>query len=179
LPDRIDYAAVTRVKQRLLDKACARFKQRLPSEDYTRFCAENAAWLDDYALFAGLSVRDPDTAWNRWPLEIQLRQPETLSRLRAELCDSLEDLKIVQYFFYRQWIALKTHCHEKGIRILGDLPIYVPYHSADVWAHPRLFKLDDTGSPVAVSGVPPDYFSTDGQLWGHGLPMGRSPRNPV
>jgi 4-alpha-glucanotransferase len=168
LPEgRIDYNAVARVKQRLLDKACARFKQRLPSEDYTRFCAENAAWLDDYALFAGLSARDPDTAWNRWPLEIQLRQPETLSRLRAELCDSLEDLKIVQYFFYRQWIALKTHCHEKGIRILGDLPIYVPYHSADVWAHPRLFKLDATGSSLAVSGVPPDYFSTDGQLWGH------------
>ena len=79
----------------------------------------------------------------------------------------LEDLKIVQYFFYRQWIELRTYCRKKGVRIFGDLPIYVPFHSADVWAHPQLFKLDDTGSPVAVSGVPPDYFSTDGQLWGH------------
>jgi 4-alpha-glucanotransferase len=165
--DRIDYAAVAQVKQRLLDKACARFKQRLPGEDYARFCAENAPWLDDYALFAALNARFPDIAWNRWPGEYQQREPEALARLQSELHDAIEDLKIVQYFFCRQWIRLKTHCHEKGIRIFGDLPIYVPFHSADVWAHPRLFKLDETGSPLVVSGVPPDYFSTDGQLWGH------------
>jgi 4-alpha-glucanotransferase len=165
--DRIDYAGVAQVKQRLLDKACARFRQRLPVEDYARFCAENAAWLDDYALFAALNARFPDTAWNRWPGEFQQREPEALARLQSELHDAIEDLKIVQYFFCRQWIGLKANCHEKGIRIFGDLPIYVPFHSADVWAHPRLFKLDETGSPLAVSGVPPDYFSTDGQLWGH------------
>ena len=164
---RIDYTAVARLKQRLLDRACMRFKQRLPIEDYTRFCAEAIEWLDDYALFAALSARYRDTAWNRWPLEIQQRQPEALARLRAEFRDLLEDLKIVQYFFNRQWIELRTHCRKKGVRIFGDLPIYVPFHSADVWAHPQLFKLDDTGSPVAVSGVPPDYFSSDGQLWGH------------
>jgi 4-alpha-glucanotransferase len=164
---RIDYAAVAQAKLRLLDRACARFKQRLPSEDYSRFCAENAMWLDDYALFAALSACHPDTAWNRWPHDILQRQPEALTRLRAELGDLLEDLKIVQYFFCRQWIGLRTHCREKGIRILGDLPIYVPFHSADVWAHPQLFMLAETGSPLAVSGVPPDYFSTDGQLWGH------------
>ena len=164
---RIDYAAAAQVKQRLLHRVCARFKQRLPNEDYTRFCAENAAWLDDYTLFAALSARHTGTAWNRWPPEIQQRQPTALARLRAELRDLLEDLKIVQYLFCRQWIELRTYCRKKGVRIFGDLPIYVPFHSADVWAHPQLFKLDDTGSPVAVSGVPPDYFSTDGQLWGH------------
>ena len=119
---RIDYAAVAQVKQRLLDKACARFKQRLPREDYTRFCAENAAWLDDYALFTALSARYPDEAWNRWPHEIQQRHPEALARLRAELRDGLEDLKIVQYFFYRQWIGLRTHCRKKGSAFSGICP---------------------------------------------------------
>jgi 4-alpha-glucanotransferase len=165
--DRIDYAAVVRVKQRLLDKACARFRQRLAGEDYARFCAENAAWLDDYALFAALNARFPDTIWNRWPREVQQRNPAALTRLRTDVRDALEDYKIVQYFFSRQWTGLKTYCREQGIRIFGDLPIYVPFHSADVWAHPLLFKLDENGNPVSVSGVPPDYFSADGQLWGH------------
>jgi 4-alpha-glucanotransferase len=164
---RIDYAAVARVKQGLLDTACARFRQRLPGEDYTRFCAENAGWLDDYALFAALNARFPDTPWNRWPGEFQQRRPEALAQLQVELRNPLEDLRIAQYFFHRQWSGLKKYCHEKGIRVFGDLPIYVPFHSADVWACPRLFKLDETGRPLAVSGVPPDYFSADGQLWGH------------
>jgi 4-alpha-glucanotransferase len=164
---RVDYAAVAPEKKRLLDKACAQFKQRKPGEDYARFCAENDAWLDDFTLFTALSTRYPDVMWNRWPHDVQQRHPEALARLRAELGDRLEDLKIVQYFFFRQWVGLRAYCREKGIRIFGDLPIYVPFHSADVWAHPRLFKLDETGSPLAVSGVPPDYFSTGGQLWGH------------
>jgi 4-alpha-glucanotransferase len=168
LPEgRIDYAAVAREKTRLLEKACARFRQRLPEEGYARFSAENEAWLDDHTLFAALDTRYPGVMWNRWPLEIQQRHPAALTRLRAELGDRLEDLRIVQYLFFRQWSGLRAYCREKGIRIFGDLPIYVPFHSADVWAHPGLFKLDETGSPVAVSGVPPDYFSTDGQLWGH------------
>ena len=164
---RINYAAVACIKQRLLDKACARFKQRLPSDGYTQFCAESSAWLDDYALFTALSERYRDTVWNRWPAEIQQRRPEVLTRLRSELGDVLENIKIAQYLFYQQWNRLRTYFREKGIRIFGDLPIYVPLHSADVWAHPHLFKLDETGRPLALSGVPPDYFSTHGQLWGH------------
>jgi 4-alpha-glucanotransferase len=164
---RINYAAVACMKQRLLDKACARFKQRLPSDGYTQFCAESSAWLDDYALFTALSERYRDTVWNRWPAEIQQRRPEVLTRLRSELGDVLEDIKIAQYLFYQQWNRLRTCFREKGIRIFGDLPIYVPLHSADVWAHPHLFRLDETGRPLALSGVPPDYFSTHGQLWGH------------
>jgi 4-alpha-glucanotransferase len=174
---RIDYGAVARVKQRLLDKACARFKQKRPSEDYTRFCAENAAWLDDYSLFTALSARYLDTAWNRWPQEIRQRRPEALAGLRTELGESLEDIKIAQYFFSRQWIGLRTRLQEKGIRILGDLPIYVPFHSTDVWAHPHLFMLDPAGDPLAVSGVPPDYFSPRcsplTNLPSNRLPLGR------
>jgi 4-alpha-glucanotransferase len=165
--DRIDYATVAGFKQRLLEGACRRFKQRLPDERYTRFCAQNAAWLDDYALFTGLSARYPDTAWNRWPPELFRRQPETLAGLQSDPGGLLEDLKIGQYFFHRQWLALKAHCQARRIRVLGDLPIYVPFHSTDVWAHPQLFKLDDAGNPLAVSGVPPDYFSAHGQYWGH------------
>ena len=164
---RIDYTAVARLKQRLLDRACMRFKQRLPIEDYARFCAEAIEWLDDYALFAALSARYRDTAWNRWPLEIQQRRPEVLTRLRAEFGGVLEDIKIAQYFFYQQWNRLRSYFRERGIQIFGDLPIYVPFHSADVWVDPHLFKLDETGTPLAVTGVPPDYFSTHGQLWGH------------
>ena len=164
---RINYAAVACMKQRLLGKACARFRQRLPNDGYTQFCKEKSSWLDDYALFSALSERYPDEAWNRWPAEIQQRRPEVLARLRAELEEVLEDIKIAQYFFYQQWSRLRTYLREKGILIFGDLPIYVPFQSVDVWAHPHLFKLDETGSPLAVSGVPPDYFSTHGQLWGH------------
>jgi len=168
LPEgRIDYALVAGFKQRVLDEACRRFKRRLPDEGYTRFCVQNAAWLDDYVLFAALSHRYPDTTWNRWPPELRQRQPETLNGLQTDLGSILEDLKIGQYFFHRQWLELRAHCQARGIRMFGDLPIYVPFHSADVWAHPHLFKLDEAGNLLAVSGVPPDYFSADGQLWGH------------
>jgi 4-alpha-glucanotransferase len=142
-------------------------RQRLPIEDYTRFCAKAIEWLDDYALFAALSAHYSGAAWNRWPLEIQQRRPEVLTRLRAEFEGVLENIKIIQYFFYRQWNRLRRYLGERGIRVFGDLPIYVPFHSADVWVHPHLFRLDETGTPLAVSGVPPDYFSRHGQLWGH------------
>jgi 4-alpha-glucanotransferase len=168
LPEnRIDYAAVAEFKQRMLDEACRRFKQRMPDEGYTCFCAQNAAWLDDYVLFAALSASHPDTTWERWPTELRQRQPEALARLQTDLGSLLEDLKIGQYLFYRQWVRLKAYCQEKGIRLFGDIPIYVPFHSTDLWAHAHLFKLDDAGAPLAVSGVPPDYFSADGQFWGH------------
>jgi 4-alpha-glucanotransferase len=110
-------------------------------------------------LLADEGLLDRDTTWNRWPYEIQQRRPEVLTRLRAELGGVLEDIKIAQYFFYQQWNRLRRYFRERSIRIFGDLPIYVPFDSADVWVHPHLLKLDETGTPLAVSGVPPDYFS--------------------
>jgi 4-alpha-glucanotransferase len=165
--DRIDHAAVAGFKQHVLEEACQRFRQRLPGEGYTRFCTQNAAWLDDYALFTALSARYHDMAWNRWPPELSRREPEALARLQTDLGRRMEDVKIGQYFFHRQWLGLRAYCQSRGIRMLGDLPMYVPFHSTDAWAYPQLFKLDAAGNPLAASGVPPDYFSADGQYWGH------------
>ncbi|MGE5257722.1 MAG: 4-alpha-glucanotransferase, partial [Hyphomicrobiales bacterium] len=156
---RVDYRKAAAYKQRLLEKACRRFRQHLPDSGYERFCAENACWLDDYALFTALSARHGNGTWDRWPAQI--------GRLRKDLQDPIVKLKIEQYLFCRQWRKLRSYCREKRIHLFGDLPIYVPFHSADVWSHRRLFKLDRFHRPLAVSGVPPDYFSTDGQLWGH------------
>jgi len=108
-------------------------------------------------------------SWDEWPTKIRVRRPDEITRLRESLRDSIEKLKIEQYLFYRQWIDLRRTCREKNIHLLGDIPIYVPFHSADVWANRHLFKLDRFHRPTGVSGVPPDYFSADGQLWGHPL----------
>jgi 4-alpha-glucanotransferase len=164
---RVDYAAAAPFKRALLQKACRRFRQHPPNADYQRFCMENAAWIDDYALFSALSSRNRKLAWDRWPAEVRSRRPSEMRRLRKELQETIEALKIEQYLAYRQWQALRTYCRRKSVLLFGDLPVYVPFHSADVWSHRALFKLDRRHRPTAVSGVPPDYFSADGQLWGH------------
>lgn len=168
LPEgRVDYAAAVAFKRPLLEKACRRFRQRLPDPGYEAFCAENAYWLDGYALFSARSARHPPVTWNRWPLQERTRRPAQIRRLQEELREPIENLKIEQYLFHCQWLNLRNYCREKRIHLFGDLPIYVPFHSEDVWSHRRLFKLDRFHRPLAVSGVPPDYFSADGQLWGH------------
>jgi 4-alpha-glucanotransferase len=168
LPEnRIDYPAAEAFKRRLLDKACQRFRQLLPDSGYDRFCAENAYWLDDYALFAALAASHAKASWDRWPPPARDRRSAAIKRLRKDFQSPIETRQIEQYLFYRQWMSLLSYCREKCIHLFGDLPIYVPFHSADVWSHRRLFKLDRFRRPTAVSGVPPDYFSTDGQLWGH------------
>jgi 4-alpha-glucanotransferase len=168
LPEgRIDYAAAVTFKRHLLEKACRRFRQGLPDSGYERFCTENAFWIQDYALFCVLSERHANVSWNRWPPKIRSRRPGEITDLCEALHAPIEKLKIEQYLFYRQWLNLLSYCREKRIHLFGDIPIYVPLHSADVWAHRQFFKLDRFHSPLGVSGVPPDYFSADGQLWGH------------
>jgi 4-alpha-glucanotransferase len=164
---RVDYGAVGAFKRRLLDKACRRFRRRMPEAGYERFCAENAFWIDDYALFSALAAQQPKVSWNRWPSKIRAHRSTEIRRLREELHDPVENLKIEQYLFYRQWQNLRSYCREKRVHLFGDIPIYVPFDSADAWAHRQLFRLDRFDRPLAVSGVPPDYFSADGQLWGH------------
>jgi len=168
LPEsRVDYAAAARFKRDLLQKACRRLRQRPADNGYERFCTENAAWIDDYALFSAMTSRNRKIAWDRWPAGVRSRRSSEMLRLRKSLRETIEALKIEQYVAYRQWQALRAYCRKKSVHLFGDVPIYVPFHSADVWSHRPLFKLDRFHRPTAVSGVPPDYFSADGQLWGH------------
>ncbi|MBA3479447.1 MAG: 4-alpha-glucanotransferase, partial [Lautropia sp.] len=133
------------------------------------FCATQSAWLDDYALFMALSERHPGLVWSEWPAPLAGREHEALAAARAELDAEVHFWRFVQWTAYRQWTALKQHANQRRIRVVGDLPIFVALHSADVWAEPALFDLDRDLRPRMVAGVPPDYFSATGQLWGNPL----------
>ena len=167
--DRLDYASVTSYKERLFNIAYDRFRQRKEEFPYEQFCQANSLWLDDVAFFGALRSHFKETVWSDWPAPIRDRQTDMLVKLRRKFRESLEKEKFLQYVFSKQWIALKEYCNNKNIRIIGDIPIYVDYDSADVWAHPELFKLDEMKRAAAVAGVPPDYFSETGQLWGNPL----------
>jgi len=166
--DACDYEGARALKAALLEKAWCNFKQgnrdRLP---YDRFLEANARWLDEFALFTVLKRRQEFRPWNLWPRELKTREAEAICRARGALADELEKERFFQFLFFKQWAALKGYCGKKGIRIVGDIPIYVSYDSADVWARPELFKLDADRAPLAVAGVPPDYFSRTGQRWGN------------
>ncbi|MFH1487433.1 MAG: 4-alpha-glucanotransferase [Pseudomonadota bacterium] len=161
-----DYDAAVPYKDALLQKAYERF-QNQDQRDYEAFCAENQSWLDDFALFSVLKCRFQAKIWSEWPEALRDREPEALQRAAEEHHEALRRQKFTQYLFFRQWNSLKTYCAEKGVRILGDIPIYVVYDSVDVWMHPEFFHLDQEKRPLTVAGVPPDYFSETGQLWGN------------
>ena len=162
----IDYNAAIRFKEKIFSLAYERFrieKNGLP--DYHEFCRNNAGWLEDFALFASLDRHYNGQIWSSWPDEIKYREPFALDAIGRSLEKMIEKEKFLQYIFYKQWEALRRYSKEKGICLIGDIPIYVNYHSADVWTHPKLFRLDDKLLPLVVAGVPPDYFSKTGQLW--------------
>lgn len=165
--DRVDFPAVIEYKGSVLERAYQRFRDLPENSEFERFCHCNSDWLDDFALFSALSYQFPGQKWNQWPEALRDREPEALSKAAADLRGPVEKEKFVQYIFFRQWVALKACCNQRGVKIVGDLPIYVDYHNADVWAHPQFFKLDGDRKPYVVAGVPPDYFSATGQLWGH------------
>lgn len=171
LPDlpknRVDFDRAAPLKRRLLETAYRSFRTLSDRSDYERFCFENSHWLDDFALFMALQSRYDNRVWHEWPPELRDRRPEALAGARETLKDAIFREKFFQYLFHQQWLALKKYCNGRGVKIFGDIPIYVDYNSADVWTHPELFKLDDRKLPTSVSGVPPDYFSKTGQLWGH------------
>jgi 4-alpha-glucanotransferase len=164
---RIHYEAAISFKQRLFPETHRRFKQKGIPEDYERFCSENAYWLDDFALFASLKERLEGRPWNEWPREIRDRDAESLQEASRTLSERIEQEKILQYLFQKQWRSVRGYCNERNVQIFGDLPIYVNHDSVDVWTHPELFKLDSDRRPTAVAGVPPDYFSETGQRWGN------------
>jgi 4-alpha-glucanotransferase len=170
--ERVDYGWVIQWKLPLLRQAALWFKvSSSPArrDEFHRFCDEQASWLDDYALFAALKHHFNGAVWNTWPSDIALRKPEALREWHKQLGDEALVIKYAQWQFFRQWHALKAYANQRGIKIIGDVPIFVAYDSADVWAHPELFQLDKHGKPTVVAGVPPDYFSQTGQLWGNPL----------
>jgi len=168
---RVDFGLLIPKKLDLLQKAFSRF-QSLPGdlrESFDSFRAENASWLDDFALFMTLKDANGGGAWNGWPQALRSREKTAMTKARKELAEGILRYSFYQFLFFRQWNKLRAYAHEKGIQIIGDIPIFVAYDSADVWAHPDLFFLDKNGNPTVVAGVPPDSFSETGQLWGNPL----------
>jgi 4-alpha-glucanotransferase len=170
--DYVEYGRVIDFKQGLLRKAAQAFladSSRTSRCPFNAFCQSNSDWLDDYALFMACKRRYKDVAWVQWDVGIRSRDPGVVKEWQNELSSEVGIHKFAQFEFFRQWAEVKAHCSRRGIRIMGDIPIYVAHDSADVWSHPELFRLDEQGKPNAVSGVPPDYFSATGQLWGNPL----------
>ena len=167
-PERVDYGALYENRYTLLQKATDRGWER-DADLVAAFVKENEGWLPDYALFMALKRHFGMVCWLEWPEDIRLRKPAAMERYRKELDEDVRLFTYIQYLFFTQWADLRDYAHEKGVGIIGDLPIYVALDSVDVWASPESFQLDEKGFPTEVSGVPPDYFSEDGQLWGNPL----------
>lgn len=175
LPDlnaaRVDYGMLIPWKLDLLQRAFS----RLPSAsgelrgEFDKFRKENAAWLDDYALFMSLKEANGGGAWSGWDKSLRNRGKTALAKARKEHAENITQHSFYQFLFFRQWQRLRAYVNERGIKIIGDIPIFIAYDSADAWAHPDLFFLDDDSLPTVVAGVPPDYFSATGQLWGNPL----------
>jgi 4-alpha-glucanotransferase len=165
----VDFQFVIKEKNRLLKMAFEKFKIHFNkyTKEYARFCRENNFWLEEYACFITFKANYEDVVWSDWPEEIRNRANGPLLSLRTKLCEETNYQKFLQYIFYKQWDELKEYANDKGIKIIGDIPYYVNYDSAEVWTNPHLFKLDSQKKPSHVAGVPPDYFSETGQLWGN------------
>lgn len=170
---KVDYGLVINHKRSLFDRAYERFKKirgGAYSRGYDRFVSANGAlWLDDFALFMALKEKHGGAVWSDWEPKLALRDEKALAKARRELRDKIGFFKFLQYEFHREWNALREYANSRGIKLVGDIPIFVAYDSADVWTHPWLFALDGKGKPVSVAGVPPDFFSATGQYWGNPL----------
>lgn len=168
----VDYGQVIPWKLTLLDRAFARFQSAAASrlrQECVAFQAAQADWLQDFALFMALKDAHGGVSWDNWPMSLRRRDAQALRQARQARAEAMHRHVFRQFIFSRQWTALRAYAAEKGVRIIGDIPIFVAYDSADVWAHPGLFCLDGEGKPTVVAGVPPDYFSPTGQLWGNPL----------
>ncbi len=170
-PERVDYGTLIPYRMKLLAAAWRRWEAGAGDrEGLEVFRQASASWLPDFALFMALKRHFASRGlfvWNRWPAELARREADALRRARGELADELRFEEFQQYQFFRQWGELKRLAAEKGLRLIGDIPIFVAFDSADVWAHQELFRLTPSGEPAVVAGVPPDYFSPTGQLWGN------------
>ncbi len=163
-PGRVDFGTLYAQRSKVLKLACSRF---LPDADYEAFLKENSLWLEDYAIFMALKESMGGRVWLEWPEELKCHKESALAVKALELKDAVQLQYFLQYQFDRQWKRLRSYANAKGIRIIGDVPIYVPLDSADVWAAPELFQLDASRRPEVVAGCPPDAFTEEGQLWGN------------
>ena len=163
----VQFKKVIQNKMAVLYKAYERFVSSGRDGEFDRFCETNRDWLDDYALYVSLKNKFKGKIWTTWPPEFRDRHPEVMKQAREELHELIERERFIQYLSASQWEHLKTYCDDRGIQIIGDIPIYVEHDSADVWMNPDLFKLDKNKNASVVAGVPPDYFSKTGQLWGN------------
>lgn len=165
--NRVNYSEVYAQKAAMLDEAYANFKKtQTHASHFQDFCQENQKWLNDYALYAALRKKT-GKPWRLWPASLRKREPEALARKEQDLKVQIESEKFAQYLFFTQWSRLKDYCKVKQVNVVGDMPFYVAYDSADVWVHPQLFSLNAQLKPRFVGGVPPDCFSATGQLWGN------------
>jgi len=171
--DRVDFHACRQVRTPLLNKAAQKFlsskQDSVRQQNFAVFCQQHASWLNDYAFYRAMRSTQEDKGWYDWPIEIRDRHESALVEWGTSLSAEIALEKYLQFAFYEQWFALKEYANRQGIEIFGDLPIFVALDSADVWANRDLFQLDEKGRPELVAGVPPDYFSETGQLWGNPL----------
>jgi len=169
---RVGFTSVTKYKSRLLSRAYDSFRTKAPSDEqaaFSTFCTDQAFWLDDFALFMALRKSHDLRSWQEWETDLATREPAALANARDRLAHQIENEKYQQWQFFQQWLAVKRYANRQGIAVIGDIPIFVALDSADVWANTHLFELDEDLRPRVVSGVPPDFFSETGQLWGHPL----------
>jgi 4-alpha-glucanotransferase len=170
--DRVDFGPVIKWKLTLLNRAYHQFKQGANAKilaDYKAFCQQEAFWLDDFSLFMALKEAHGGAPWDQWEKEVRLRDEKSLNEFIASHSEAIDQHKFRQFVFFAQWNAVHAYANSKGIKIIGDAPIFVSFDSADAWSHPELFFLNKNRKPTVVAGVPPDYFSPTGQLWGNPL----------
>jgi len=170
----VNYPEAARWKMGLLKKAFEHFGEKRHvgrQSEFDTFSRDESYWLEDFSLFSAIQRKEGTADWTRWNQELRTRQPDAVIRAQKHFADDIRYHEFVQWQFSVQWKELRTYCASKGIQLIGDIPLFVAHHSADVWAHPELFKLNTDGNPAVVAGVPPDYFSKTGQLWG--LPVYR------
>ena len=172
--DKVDFDAVSEIRMAFLKNAARKFNQQCDASPLLRrafesFCEREQDWLDDFALFTALKEEHPHCDWTGWPRELALRQPEAIAQAISSLEAEIEEVKVLQFFFHRQWNKVRLGARQRGISIVGDIPIFAAHDSADVWANQELFHLDENGNPTFVAGVPPDYFAATRQRWGNPL----------
>ena len=166
-PTYVNYKLVYSYKEKLLDVAYENFERNRKIVDYDKFCSKNKSWLEDHAIFSALRRHFHNQPWNKWPVDIRERRKDSVISVKSQLAREVNREKFLQYVFFKQWHNLKKYCNERNIRLIGDIPFYVAYQSADVWVNREIFKLTKTRKPHFIAGVPPDFFSRNGQLWGN------------